>query len=154
MRRIGALFTVGLGRPAASSFLLSSAEELGQKGLSSIILWGGEEEMERGKGGRGKRLMQIHSISVPPSLLLNGIYDATGLVLHKFVGRFAAATTVLPQSTTASVLVPPTSTPISYEDILIARHIHHNHNVRDRLVPPAVSHTYCVFTQRAHARRG
>ena len=44
---------MGLGRPAASSFLLSSAEELGQKGLSSTILWGvgGNTEGERREGG-------------------------------------------------------------------------------------------------------
>ena len=56
---IGAPFTVGLGRPAASSFLLSSAEELGQKGLSSTFLWGegrrGEERRGEGRRGEGRR---------------------------------------------------------------------------------------------------
>ena len=56
VRPIGAPFTVGLGRPAASSFLLSSAEELGQEGLSSTFLWieGGDGEGKE-KGKRGGR---------------------------------------------------------------------------------------------------
>ena len=59
VRLVGAPFTVGLGRPAASSFLLSSTEELGQEGLSSTFLWGEEREGE-GEGGE-KGILSIYT---------------------------------------------------------------------------------------------
>ena len=52
-------FTEGWGRPAASSFLLSSTEELGQEGLSSGLHWDGEGgvgEREGGREGEGSSL--------------------------------------------------------------------------------------------------